>query len=55
MSKTLEEVIKEAVQNAVSANLQNENTTASTPNPNIEIQTVDSQSLETNASSGYQG
>ncbi len=55
MSKTLEEVIKEAVQNAVAANLQSESTPSQNQQQEVAIQTVDSQSLETNASSGYRG
>ena len=53
MDKTLEQIIQEAVTNAVTNNLQaNTNTGANIANPEVEIESVDSQSLETNASSG---
>ena len=53
MDKTLEQIIQEAVTNAVTNNLQaNTNTSANLANPEVEIESVDSQSLETNASSG---
>ena len=52
MDKTLEQIIQEAVANAVTDSLQANTNTGTNVRPVVEIESVDSQSLETNASSG---